>query len=231
MRKKTVLVLVLAAIFAGAAIVVPTDSGLVSTIERVQPSVVQIEVVGDYGYEWFGSGIIIEDNLVVTAAHVAKDAPKIVIVTDTSARYNVDVVFISDRYDVAILRVITSATLPHVHLGNSDKLRLGQEVFTIGSPLLYFNSVTVGVVSGLGRGIPFFGENYLLQTDASISPGSSGGPIFNMKGEVIGITIGGHGATIGFCVTSNDIQEILAEALAERSLLRKLADIVMEMME
>jgi len=140
-------------------------------------------------------------------------------------------VHISERYDVAILRVITSAELPFSRLGDSDKLKLGEQVFTIGSPLLYFNSVTVGVVSGLGRDIEFFGENLLMQTDAAISPGSSGGPIFNMDGEVIGITIGGHGDTIGFCVMSNDIQEILTEALAERTLMERLMDKLAEVME
>lgn len=226
MNKKLAVVLLLVAVMTGAC-----TTPLVDVVERVQPSVVQIEVIGSGYGNWFGSGVVIEDNLVVTAAHVARDAASIVIVTDTSARYNVDVVYISERYDVAILRVITSAKLPHSHLGNSDNLKLGEQVFAIGSPLLYFNSVTVGVVSGLGRGIEFFGENFLVQTDTAIAPGSSGGPLFNMNGEVIGITIGGHGATIGFCVTSNDIQEILVEALAGDSLLKRLADAVMEMME
>ena len=230
MSKKLVVILLLVAVMTGTYL--PSTTSIVNVVERVQPSVVQIEVVGDYGYEWFGSGVIIEDNLVVTAAHVAEDAPSIVIVTDTSARYNTEVIYISERYDVAILRVISSATLPHVHLGNSDKLRLGQRVFTIGSPLLYFNSISTGVVAGLGRGIPFFGENYLLQTDAAISPGSSGGPIFNMKGEVIGITIGIHrgGDAVGFCVPSNDIQEILTEALSGRTLLERLMDELAEML-
>jgi len=227
MNKKLIIVLAIALIAFGAL----PSADLVNVVERVQPSVVQIEVVGEYGQEWFGSGVIIEDNIIVTAAHVAEDAPSIIIVTDTSARYNTEVVYISERYDVAILRVITSATLPFSRLGDSDDLRLGERVFTIGSPLLYFNSVTVGVVSGLGRDIEFFGENLLMQTDAAISPGSSGGPIFNMDGEVIGITIGGHGDTIGFCVTSNDIQEILTEVFAKETLMERLMDALMEMLE
>ena len=106
-------------------------------------------------------------------------------------------------------------------------------MFTIGSPMLYFNSISTGVIAGLGRGIPFFGENFLIQTDAAISPGSSGGPIFNVKGEVIGITIGVNtrGNSIGFCVSSNDIQEILTEALADRTLFDRLVDKLMEMIE
>ncbi|MEH6459506.1 DegQ family serine endoprotease [Chitinimonas sp. JJ19] len=135
----------------------------------------------------FGSGFIIEaDGYVLTNAHVVADADEITVKLIDRREFKAKVVGSDARTDVALLK-IEATGLPTVDLGSSEKLRVGEWVIAIGSPFGLDNSVTAGIVSAKGRNLP--DENFVpfIQTDAAVNPGNSGGPLFNVRGEVVGI--------------------------------------------
>ena len=136
-----------------------------------------------------GSGFIVSgDGYILTNAHVVKDADEVVVKLIDKRKFTAKVVGTDTRTDVAVIK-ITAAGLPSVKLGDPTKLRVGEAVAAIGSPFGFENSVTAGIVSAKGRSLP--SENYVpyIQTDVAINPGNSGGPLFNMKGEVVGIEL------------------------------------------
>ncbi|HQT00339.1 MAG: protease Do [Hydrogenophilales bacterium 16-64-46] len=134
-----------------------------------------------------GSGFIVSsDGYILTNAHVVKNADEVVVKLIDKRKFIAKVVGADTRTDVAVLK-IPAGNLPTVKLGDPIKLRVGEAVAAIGSPFGFENSVTAGIVSAKGRSLP--SENYVpyIQTDVPINPGNSGGPLFNMKGEVVGI--------------------------------------------
>ena len=134
-----------------------------------------------------GSGFIIERNgIILTNAHVVKDAESINVRLQDKREFPAKVLGIDERSDVAVLKVEAS-DLPVIRVGNSDKLEVGEWVLAIGSPFGLDFTATQGIVSALGRNLP--DETYVpfIQTDAAVNPGNSGGPLFNTRGEVIGI--------------------------------------------
>ncbi len=134
-----------------------------------------------------GSGFIISaDGYVMTNAHVVKDADKIIVRMMDQQEKPAKVVGHDERTDVALLK-IEADKLPVVKLGDSDKLEVGEWVMAIGSPFGLDYTATVGVVSALGRSLPSDTYVPFIQTDAAVNPGNSGGPLFNLQGEVIGV--------------------------------------------
>jgi serine protease Do len=134
-----------------------------------------------------GSGFIVSsDGYILTNAHVVKGADEVVVKLIDKRKFTAKVVGADARTDVAVIK-ITASNLPAVKLGDPTKLRVGEAVAAIGSPFGFENSVTAGIVSAKGRSLP--SESYVpfIQTDVPINPGNSGGPLFNMKGEVVGI--------------------------------------------
>ncbi len=134
-----------------------------------------------------GSGFIIESNgIILTNAHVVKDAEVINVRLQDKREFPAKVLGIDERTDVAVLKIETSG-LPVARLGDSDKLQVGEWVLAIGSPFGLDFTATQGIVSALGRNLP--DETYVpfIQTDAAVNPGNSGGPLFNPRGEVVGI--------------------------------------------
>lgn len=134
-----------------------------------------------------GSGFIISsDGYILTNAHVVKGADDVKVKLTDRREFKAKVVGIDPRSDIALIK-INAANLPKVPIGNSDQLQVGEWVIAIGSPFGFENSVTAGIVSATGRSLP--SENYVpfIQTDVAVNPGNSGGPLFNMKGEVVGI--------------------------------------------
>jgi len=134
-----------------------------------------------------GSGFIISaDGYILTNAHVVADAATVIVKLTDRREFPAKVIGVDKRSDVALIKIAATG-LPAVHFGDSDRLRPGQWVIAIGSPFGFANSVTAGVVSATGRPLP--DENYVpfIQTDAAVNPGNSGGPLFNMDGQVIGI--------------------------------------------
>ena len=134
-----------------------------------------------------GSGFIISsDGYILTNNHVVAEADEVVVKLTDKREFKAKVLGADKRTDVALIK-IEAAGLPTVKLGDPNKLKVGEWVLAIGSPFGLDNTVTAGIVSAKGRSLPQ--ENYVpfIQTDAAVNPGNSGGPLFNMRGEVVGI--------------------------------------------
>jgi serine protease Do len=162
-----------------------------------------------------GSGFIIDPSgLVVTNNHVIADADEISVILNDGTKLNATLVGKDSKSDLALLRVHTDKPLKAVKFGDSDKLRLGQWVIAIGNPFSLGGTVTAGIVSARNRDInsgPY--DNY-IQTDAAINRGNSGGPLFNLDGDVIGINTAiispsGGSIGIGFAVPSDSAVAVL----------------------
>jgi serine protease Do len=141
----------------------------------------------EYQNRSLGSGFIISpDGYILTNAHVIDSADEVVVKLNDRREFKAKVVGADRLTDVALLK-IDAGGLPIVKIGDPAKLRVGEWVFAIGSPFGLEQTVTAGIVSAKGRSLP--DENYVpfIQTDVAINPGNSGGPLFNMKGEVVGI--------------------------------------------
>jgi len=145
-----------------------------------------------------GSGFIISaDGYVITNAHVVQRADEVTVTLTDKREFKAKVIGTDERTDVAVLK-IEAAGLPKVTLGDSDKVRVGEWVLAIGSPFGFENTVTAGIVSAKSRDTGDFVP--LIQSDAAVNPGNSGGPLFNSKGEVIGINsqiFSGNGGYLG----------------------------------
>jgi serine protease Do len=145
-----------------------------------------------------GSGFIISpDGYVISNNHVIKDADEVVVRLADRREFTAEVVGTDERSDVALLK-IDAKDLPTVKLGTDYKLKAGEWVLAIGSPFGFDHTVTAGIVSAVGRSLPR--ENYVpfIQTDVAINPGNSGGPLFNLRGEVIGVNSQIFSRTGGF---------------------------------
>ena len=135
-----------------------------------------------------GSGFIISaDGYIVTNAHVVDGVDSVVVGLNDRTELSAQVVGKDRRSDIALLKVTTTATLPMVKIGNISQIKVGQWVLAIGSPFGFDSTATQGIISALGRSLP--SDNYVpfIQTDAAVNPGNSGGPLFNLHGEVIGV--------------------------------------------
>ncbi|TAH42137.1 MAG: DegQ family serine endoprotease [Betaproteobacteria bacterium] len=145
-----------------------------------------------------GSGFIISaDGYILTNAHVVEEADEIVVRLADKREFRARVIGADARSDIALIRIEASG-LPRVTFGDPDKLKVGEWVVAIGSPFGFEQSVTAGIVSAKGRSLP--DENFVpfIQTDVAINPGNSGGPLFNLKGEVVGVNSQIYSRTGGF---------------------------------
>ncbi|WP_153115669.1 DegQ family serine endoprotease [Rhodocyclus tenuis] len=134
-----------------------------------------------------GSGFIVSaDGYILTNAHVVDSADEIAVKLTDKREFKARVIGADKRTDVALIK-IDAGGLPVVRLGDPSALRVGEWVVAIGSPFGFENSVTAGIVSAKGRSLPQENLVPFIQTDVAINPGNSGGPLFNMKGEVVGI--------------------------------------------
>jgi serine protease Do len=144
-----------------------------------------------------GSGFIVSpDGYVLTNAHVVDDASEVTVKLTDRREFVAKVIGVDKRSDVALIKIAATG-LPTVHFGDSSRLKPGQWVVAIGSPFGFENSVTAGVVSATARPLD---ENYVpfIQTDAAVNPGNSGGPLFNVDGQVIGINAQIYSRTGGY---------------------------------
>ena len=166
-----------------------------------------------------GSGFIIsEDGYIVTNYHVIEGAKTLTVITNDEEEYPATVVGYDDGNDFALIKIDVTGLTP-VKLGDSDDLIVGDQVVAIGNPLGEMtNSLTVGYISVKDRDVTI--DNTIinmLQTDTAINPGNSGGPLFNMKGEVIGITTAKYSGTavesIGFAIPIDDVTQMIDELM------------------
>jgi serine protease Do len=152
----------------------------------------------EYNTQSLGSGFIVDKSgYIVTNNHVIRDAEEIIVRLNDRRELKAKVIGSDPRSDVALLKV-DADDLPVVKLADSGKIKVGEWVMAIGSPFGFDHSVSVGVVSAIGRNLP--SENYVpfIQTDVAINPGNSGGPLFNLDGEVVGINSQIYSRTGGF---------------------------------
>lgn len=172
-----------------------------------------------------GSGFVVAgDGLIITNKHVVADEQATYkVLTNDKKSFNVDKIYRDPLNDLAILKInppVGGLGLKALPLGDSSALKLGQLVVAIGTPLGEFtNTVTSGIISGLGRGItagsPFEGFveklDNVIQIDAAISPGNSGGPLLNSRGQVIGVNaaVAASGQNIGFAIPANVVKELI----------------------
>jgi hypothetical protein len=134
-----------------------------------------------------GSGFIVgADGVILTNAHVVKDATDVVVKLTDRREFKAKVLGTDPKTDIAVLK-INAANLPVVTLGSTENLRVGEWVLAIGAPFGFENTVTAGVVSAKGRSLPDDSAVPFIQTDVAVNPGNSGGPLFNARGEVVGI--------------------------------------------
>ncbi len=219
-------------------VTVKEDSSVITSVKKVSPSVVSVvftkdvEVFNPFGFgfganqpatqqqQGGGTGFIMtSDGLIATNKHVANvSGAKYSVITQDGKKYDAQVKSVDPINDFAILK-IEASNLPTVEFGNSDDLEIGQRIIAIGNALGEFqNTVTVGVISGKERSITASdssgtsGEDLygLLQTDAAINEGNSGGPLVNLKGQVIGINTAtaskGQAEGLGFAIPVNSIK-------------------------
>jgi serine protease Do len=165
-----------------------------------------------------GSGFIIDaQGHVVTNAHVIDDADQVKVRLADDREYRAKVVGKDTRLDVAVLKLENPpADLPVTALGSSEALRVGEYVVAIGNPFGLGNTVTMGIVSAKGRTIGAGPYDDFIQTDASINPGNSGGPLFNLRGQVVGINtaINPNGKGIGFAIPIDAVRDVVPQLLS-----------------
>jgi serine protease Do len=161
-----------------------------------------------------GSGFIIDrEGFILTNNHVIEGAERITVTLSDGRSFRGEVVGSDPAIDVALVRIPSAPNLQEAPLGNSDELRAGEWVCAIGNPLGYVHSVTVGVVSFIGRKLFDPSLDDYIQTDAAINFGNSGGPLINARGEVVGINsaISSRASSIGFAVPINQARAILPQ--------------------
>lgn len=170
-----------------------------------------------------GSGFIISrEGLILTNNHVVENAEKIVVRLSDEREFKAKIIGRDKKTDIALIKIEDHEALPSARLGNSDKLEIGEWVVAIGNPFGLEHTVTAGIVSAKGRVLGSGPYDDYIQTDASINPGNSGGPLFNTKGEVIGINtaISAAGQGIGFAIPINMVRDILPQLEKEGKVTR-----------
>lgn len=200
------------------------EMNTIRTYKVVSPSIVNISTTV-LEYDFFlrpfpaagsGSGIIFrEDGTIITNYHVVADAERIQVTLADGSHWEAELIGISPNDDLAAIRIdARGRTLQAIALGDSDRLEVGEKVLAIGNPFGLGQTLTVGVISMLGRNIRDNGKvlRDLIQTDASINPGNSGGAMVNTKGELIGINTAilsptGSSVGIGFAIPVNRVKQ------------------------
>jgi S1-C subfamily serine protease len=198
------------------------SKAVTGVVDRVSPAVVHVQVRGsrnDRQAHGSGSGVLISpDGLILTNNHVVEGAEEIEISGADERRYGARILGRDPDTDLAVLRAGTSDRLPSAELANSKLVRSGQVAIAIGNPLGFEQTVTAGIVSAVGRSLRAQNGRTIgdvIQTDAALNPGNSGGPLVSTRAEVIGINtamiMGAQG--ICFSVASNTARTILSQIL------------------
>ena len=173
-----------------------------------------------------GSGFVLDPSgIVVTNNHVISEADEITVILNDGARLKAEIIGKDQKTDIALLRVKPDKPLKAVKFGDSEKLRLGEWVIAIGNPFSLGGTVTAGIVSARNRDInsgPY--DNY-IQTDAAINRGNSGGPLFNLDGEVVGVNTAiyspsGGNVGIAFAVPAKTAKEVIDQLKSSGSVMR-----------
>ncbi len=217
------------------------DLVFINIYQRVSPAVVNIEVSGPFSADGIldasGSGFVIDlDGHIVTNAHVVEDANEILVTFSDGYVTTAQLVGIDNYSDIAVIKVDVEATrLLPVEFGDSNELLVGERVIAIGNPFGLESSMTVGIVSALGRALPserlitgnlsspgVYNNPSIIQVDATVNPGNSGGPILDMEGRVIGVatairTDTGVFQGVAFAVPVNTVRRVVPQLIESGS--------------
>lgn len=189
------------------------DRGAVSIYEKINPAIVTVDSQLSDGLSC-GTGCIIDKSgIILTSAHVIDIGKTVVVTTNNGQNYNARVLkHLGENKDIALLKIDADKDLKTVKLGNSEKIKVGEKVLAIGNPFGFSGTLTQGIISRID-----YAKNR-IQTDAAINPGSSGGPLLNTKGEIIGINQAIYNPDnnisnigIGFATPINLVKEYLKE--------------------
>jgi serine protease Do len=228
-RAHAVAAALLVVLAGSAATVTGADNGqgpvsrrnpIVQAIAKTKHAVVTVKVPRNGAKDAVGSGVVIDERgYIVTNRHVVGNAKTPRVHFHDGAVRDAEVVFAEAKWDLAVIKVRATEDLAALPLAPTDDLMVGESVIAVGHPYGYQNTVSVGIISALGREITMpTGEvlTDLIQTDASINPGNSGGPLLNVNGELIGITCalrdGAQG--IAFGIKSGTVQSVLSKVLS-----------------
>ena len=189
------------------------------TVEDLMPAVVTISAITNVSAsQEFGSGFIVsKDGFVVTNNHVVEEASEITVHLNNGEKYKAKVASIDKKTDLALLKINIDKDLKFVKFAaDSNKTRIGDWVIVIGNPYGLGLSVSTGIISAKGRNLKNSQIDEFIQTDAAINNGNSGGPMFNLKGEVIGvitsiISPSGGNVGIGFAIPSNSAMQVISQ--------------------
>jgi S1-C subfamily serine protease len=215
-----------------SSVTIDESSAVINAVERAMPAVVQITTSAQGGLQTgLGSGFIFDsDGWILTNKHVVDDADQLTVILNDTRQLEGRVYGIDTLTDLAIVKV-DATDLPVATIGSSEDLEQGQLAVAIGNPLGQFeNTVTTGIISGLGRQIIAGSAqstnaerlSNLIQTDAAINPGNSGGPLLDSAGQVIGINtaVNQEAQGIGFAIPIDVAKPIMEQALAGEELQR-----------
>ncbi len=184
----------------------------VTVYEKINPAIVLVEAQMADGLS-SGTGCVInKSGIILTSSHVVNNSTYIEVTTSKGETYKAEVVKAEDSNgDLALLKIKPKNPLPTIKLGDSSLIKVGQKVLAIGNPFGFNGTLTTGIVSRIDY------ERNKIQTDAAINPGSSGGPILNAKGEVIGISQSifnpdnnKSNIGIGFAVPANEVKKLIS---------------------
>jgi serine protease Do len=217
---------------------IPTQSTVADLVEHVAPTVVNITTThvltrseGAHPFDFFfpesphpraprqqsgaGTGFVVDgpSGYIVTNAHVVENADEVKVHFLDGRELSAEVVGRDPKVDLALLKVKAPTALSSVLLGESNSLRVGEQVLAVGNPFGLGHSVSLGIVSAKARSIGAGPYDDFIQTDASINPGNSGGPLFNLRGEVIGINtaIRAGAEGIGFAIPVDVLKDVIAQ--------------------
>ena len=214
------------ALLIGMLFIDPVSSSLSALYEKCYPSYVAISVVSDNGSSGAGSGIILtEDGYIATNYHVVDDSLEISVILYDGTTVDADYVDGDEINDIAIIKIAKRGLTP-AKIGRSSSVRVGEQVMAIGTPhsINYRGTMTSGYISATNRRYAARNDNgtiqkvvTLLQTDTSVNPGNSGGPLFNMKGEVVGIVsmkiAGSQYEGLGFAIPIDGVIDMLYDII------------------
>ena len=204
-------------LFLGATVTRAETLPLEDVIDSVYDSVVSIVVDTKEGTQALGAGFVVgADGYVVTNAHVTEDAEKILIVTSQGEHFSAQLTGWDKKTDVALLKADHPVGFEPAVFADSDRVRVGNRVFAVGNPFGLGNSVSLGIISAKERDIEKGPYDNFLQTDAAISQGNSGGPLFNTDGEIVGMNTAifstdGKFSGVGFATPSNIVRWVVGQ--------------------
>lgn len=183
----------------------------INVYEKINPAIVSIDTQIKYGLSCGTGCVVSDDGVILTSSHVIEDGKDITVTIYNGKTYKAEVIKkVGRNNDLALLKIKTDKPMPTVTLGDSEQVKVGQKVLAIGNPFGFNGTLTQGIISRID-----YSKNK-IQTDAAINPGSSGGPLLNTNGEVIGINQSIYNPDnnisnigIGFAIPVNVVKEFL----------------------